>query len=82
MIAQCLLLSCSSTSIELDRKKIYRQKMIKGTCLAALQRKIGTPRKLCLGSPRRMALAQRYLMGNKDNQLIKCNKHVLDECIK
>jgi hypothetical protein len=34
------------------------RKMVKGTCLAAPQRKTGTPQRLGPRSPRRMALAQ------------------------
>jgi hypothetical protein len=40
----------------IDRKSNGR-KIVKGTCLAAPQRKIGTPRRLGPGCPRRMALA-------------------------
>jgi hypothetical protein len=39
--------------------------MFKVTCLTASQRETGTPRKLGLGSPQRMASAQRYLMWSK-----------------
>jgi hypothetical protein len=56
--------------------------MVKSTCHVAPQRKIETPRKLGLGSPQRKAPAQHYLTWSKHNQSIKCNKHVLDECIK
>jgi hypothetical protein len=44
----------------IDRKS-NGHKMVKGTYLAAPQRKTGTPRRLGPGSPLRMALAQCYL---------------------
>jgi hypothetical protein len=66
----------------IDRESNGR-KMVKGTCLAALQRKTGTPRRLGPGSPRRMAPTQCYLMRSKHKKSInKCNKHVLNECIE
>jgi hypothetical protein len=54
-------------------------KMVKGTCLAALQRKTKTPRRLGPGSPRRTALAQCYLTRSKHMQSI--NK-MQQTCIK
>jgi hypothetical protein len=66
----------------IDRKS-NGYKMVKGTCLAAPQRKTGTPRRLGPRSPRRMAPAQRYLCkANTSNQSTKCNKHMLNECIE
>jgi hypothetical protein len=56
--------------------------MIKATCLAAPQRKTRTLRKLVLEIPQRTTPTQRYLIQSKHNQSIKCNKHVLDECIE
>jgi hypothetical protein len=50
----------STGMMKLDRKTNGR-KMVKGTCLAALQRKTGTPRRPGPGSPRRMAPTQCYL---------------------
>jgi hypothetical protein len=44
----------------IDRKSNGR-KMVKGTCLAAPQRKIGTPQRLGPESPRRTAPAECYL---------------------
>jgi hypothetical protein len=51
--------------------------MFSVTYLADAQRKAGTPRGLGLGSPRRMALAQRYLM-QTTQAINKCNKYVLN----
>jgi hypothetical protein len=62
----------------IDRKS-NRRKMVKGTCLAAPQRKTGTPRRLGLGSPRRMAPAQCYLTWSKHKQSI--NK-MQQTCVK
>jgi hypothetical protein len=45
-----------STYYRID-KKMIGAKMVNDTFLAAQQSKTGTPRKLGLGSPRRMALA-------------------------
>jgi hypothetical protein len=45
-------------------------KMVKGTCLAALQRKTGTPQRLGPGSPRRTAPTQCYLTQSKHKQSI------------
>jgi hypothetical protein len=41
----------------IDRES-NRCTMVKGTCLAALQRKIGTPQRLGPGSPQRTVPAQ------------------------
>jgi hypothetical protein len=45
-----------------NRQESNGRKMVKGTCLAALQRRTGTPRRLGPGSPQRAAPVQRYLM--------------------
>jgi hypothetical protein len=44
--------------------------MVKGTCLAAPQRRSGNPQKLGLGSPQITALAQRYLPWSNHKQSI------------
>jgi hypothetical protein len=44
--------------------------MIKITCLVDPQRKVGTPQKLGLESPRRTAPAQRYLSRSEHKQSI------------
>jgi hypothetical protein len=44
--------------------------MVKDTCLATLQRKIGIPRKLGPENPRRTALAQCFLTQSKHKQSI------------
>jgi hypothetical protein len=44
--------------------------MFKVTCLVDPQRKVGTPRKLGLQSPRRTAPTQRYLSQSKHKQSI------------
>jgi hypothetical protein len=44
--------------------------MFKVTCLVAPRRKVGTPRKLGLGSPQKMVPAQRYLSWSKHMQSI------------
>jgi hypothetical protein len=44
--------------------------MFKVTYLVAPRRKVGTPRKLGLGSPRKTVLAQRYLLWSKNMQSI------------
>jgi hypothetical protein len=44
--------------------------MVKGTCLAALQRRMGTPQRLGPGSPRSTAPVQRYLTRSKHKQSI------------
>jgi hypothetical protein len=51
-------------------RKLYGHKMVKGTCLAAPQRKIGTPRKLGLESPQRTAPTHHFLTRRKHNQSI------------
>jgi hypothetical protein len=53
----------------IDRES-NRCKMVKGTCLATLQGKSGTPRRLGPGSPRRMTSAHCYLMRCKHKQSI------------
>jgi hypothetical protein len=40
------------------------------TCLVDPQSKVGTPRKLGLGSPQKLVLAQRYLSRSKHMQSI------------
>jgi hypothetical protein len=52
------------------------------TCLTDPQIKAGTPRRLGLTNLQRTALVQRYLTRSKHHQSIKCNKHVLNECIR
>jgi hypothetical protein len=46
-------------------RKVNRHKMVKDTCLAAPQRKTGTPRRLDPRSPQRTAPAQHYRMRSK-----------------
>jgi hypothetical protein len=55
--------------------------MFKVTCLADPRRKVGTPRGLGLGSPRRKAPAQCYLT-QTTHAINKCNIDVLNECIR
>jgi hypothetical protein len=50
--------------------------MFKVTCLADPQRKVGSPGRLGLGNPRRMALVQRYLMRN----IQKINQYATNMC--
>jgi hypothetical protein len=53
--------------------------MVKGTCLAAPQRKIGTPQRLDPKSLRWMASAQRYLTQGKHNQSINAtNMYIMN----
>jgi hypothetical protein len=47
-------------------------------CLVAPRRKVGTPRKLGLGSPRKTVLTQCYLLGSKHKQSI--NKNATNMC--
>jgi hypothetical protein len=56
-------------------------KMVKGTYLAAPQRKSGTPRRLGPGSPRRTAPAQCYLMQSKHKQSINKMHQTCVKCI-
>jgi hypothetical protein len=53
--------------------------MVKGTCLAAPQRKIGTPQSFGPRSPRRTALTQRYLTQSKHK--LSINK-MQQTCVK
>jgi hypothetical protein len=64
-------------------RKNNGRKMVRGTCLAALQRRTGLLEGLVLevlGERLRHNVTYREV--NKSNQSIKCNKHVLYECIE
>jgi hypothetical protein len=62
----------------IDRES-NRFKMVKGTCLTALQRKTGAPQRLGPGSPQKMAPTQCYLTQSKHKQSI--NK-MQQTCVK
>jgi hypothetical protein len=53
-----------------NRGNTHRRNMFKVTCLVDPRRKVGTPRKLHLESPRRMAPTQHYLSRSEHKQSI------------
>jgi hypothetical protein len=61
---------CYAVLILQNRGNTHRCNMFKITCLVNPWRKVGTPRKFGLESPRKMAPMQRYLSRRKDKQSI------------